>query len=88
MYRITSITKDGVQRTDGRYPSRVGSVVEILSLDIGKPMELQYVLDANGNEKTSYLYTGKIVKIESEIGLNKIVVTTSNSVYTLERFAH
>lgn len=88
MYRITSITKDGVPRTDGRYPSRVGSVVEIVALDIGRPLELRYVIDAKGNDKTSYLIAGTIVKLESDLGLKTIIVTTKNSVYTLEKFAH
>lgn len=87
MYRIESITKNGVQRTDGRYPLRIGSIVEIVSLDIGRPFVYQYIKDANGNDKEGYLTTSTIIKLESDFGLNTIVVTTRNSVYTLTKFA-
>ena len=88
MYRIIDITKDGATRTDGRYPLRIGCVVEILVIDIGFPMILKYTVAARGNGKSGYLQTSRIVKIESDPELNNMVVTTLNSIYTLKKFVH
>ena len=88
MYRIESITKNGIPRTDGLYPLRIGCVVEILVIDIGFPMMLRYAVDARGSGRCGYLQTSRIVKIESDSELNNIVIDTLNSVYTLTKFVH
>ena len=88
MYRIIDISKDGATRTDGRYPLRIGCVVEILVIDIGFPMIFKHTAAARGNGKSGYLQTSRIVKIESDSELNNIVIDTLNSVYTLTKFVH
>ncbi len=85
MYRITDITKDGETRTDGRYPLRIGSLVEILDMCVGWRLVLGYLKDAEGNEKSGVLSTSRIVKIDSTFSLDEITVTTLNSVYTLTK---
>ena len=85
MYRITDITKDGRTRTDGRYPLRIGSLVEILDMNVGWRLTLGYLKDAEGNEKSGVLSTSRIVKIDSTFSLDEITVTTLNSVYTLTK---
>ena len=83
MYRIIDITKDGKTRTDGQYPLRIGSLVEILDMNVGWRLALGYLKDAEGNEKSGVLSTSRVVKIDSTPSLDEIKVTTLNSVYTL-----
>ena len=83
MYRITDITKDGKTRTDGRYPLRIGSLVEIVDMSVGWRLNLAYIEDADGNEKSGSLSTSQVVKIDNTPSLDVITVTTLNSVYTL-----
>jgi hypothetical protein len=85
MYRLTDITKDGKTRTDGRYPLRIGSLVEIVDMCVGWRLNLSYVKDADGNEKSGFLSTSQVVKIDSTPSLDVITVTTLNSVYTLTK---
>ena len=85
MYRITDITKDGETRTDGRYPLRIGSLVEILDMNVGWRLALGYLKDAEGSEKSGVLSTSRVVKIDSTPSLDVITVTTLNSVYTLTK---
>ena len=71
-------------RTDGRYPSRIGSTVEFYRKPIiGTPMMLSYILNNQGKPKTGYLVTSKIVDIEETV--DDIIVVTANSVYYLEK---
>ena len=85
MYRITDITKDGKTRTDGRYPLRIGSLVEIVDMCVGWRLNLAYVKDAEGNEKSGFLSTSQVVKIDNTPTSDVITVTTLNSVYTLTK---
>ena len=85
MYRITDITKDGKTRTDGRYPLRIGSLVEILDMNVGWRLALGYLKDTAGNEKSGFLSTSQVVKIDSTPSLGEIKVTTLNSIYTLTK---
>ena len=85
MYRLKDVTKDGETRTDGRYPLRIGCLVEILDMNVGWRLNLAYLKDADGNEKSGFLSTSQVVKIESTPSLEVITVTTLNSVYTLTK---
>jgi hypothetical protein len=52
LWRIERITNpDGTDRTDGRYPSRIGSVAVILYVRIGRPLLRSYVADSEDNIK-------------------------------------
>ena len=74
-------------RTDGRYPLRIGSEVEIYEpytpLNIGDSMILSYIKDNKGNPKSGYLVTSTVKDIE-ETDI-EIVVKTRNSIYYLEK---
>ena len=85
MYSITDITKDGKTRTDGRYLFRIGSLVDIVDMCVGWRLNLAYVKDAYGNEKSGFLSASQVVKIENTPSLDEIKVTTLNSVYTLTK---
>ena len=83
-YKIKSITgKDGNERTDGRYPSRIGCIGRIYFLEIGKPMVFEYLKDNQGNEKCGYLRSSTIENYDSYE--NGTTVYTMNSVYYLEK---
>lgn len=83
MFKIVKITdRDGNDRTDGRYPVRVGCTGEIALLETGYSMLFSYAQDAGGNSKSGTLQTSIVVGIEHKE--EQIIVTTLNSVYTLQ----
>ena len=71
-------------RTDGRYPIRIGSEVELYApLVIGDRMLLSYVKDNEGNPKEGVLVTSAVKDIKkTETGLT---VKTMNSIYYFEK---
>ena len=80
-YKITSITKDGEPRTDGRYPLRIGCIGSIYQLVAGCCFIFAYSKDADGNDKGGYLRTSTVTGIKHEA--RHIEITTLNSVYKL-----
>ena len=95
-YRINSILHSGrkgernTPRTDGRYPLRIGRIVE-LNDDIKKgdiisnmPFILKYVKDENGNDYTGYLQTSRVVNWDF-VYENVIRIETLNSIYELKK---
>lgn len=91
-YRITKIThsgtkgKRGQNRTDGRYPMRIGRIVE-LDLDnvkLGKPMIINYLKNADGsNYSNMCLRTSSVVLIISTA--SAVFIETMNSIFTFEK---
>ena len=82
MYKIVSIKRDGVERTDGRYPLRTGCTGHVAYLKPGNTMLFEYSKDADGNEKEGILSTSNV---EDLLFLNGFLyVTTLNSEYTFE----
>lgn len=71
-------------RTDGRYPLRIGSIIEFYRKPIpGVPMTLEYVTDNQGNPKEGSLMTSAVVDVEET--KYEVVVTTRNSIYYFEK---
>lgn len=96
-YRISSILHSGrkgernTHRTDGRYPLRIGRIVElnddIKNGDIisNMPFILKYVKDENGNDYRGYcLQTSRVVDWDF-VFENRISIETLNSIYELEK---
>ena len=84
MLRIKSITgKDGNERTDGRYPLRIGCTGKMYFLELGNVMIFEYTKDNQGNEKSGYLRSS-IVE-DYQLFENGVTVYTMNSVYYFER---
>lgn len=90
MYLIKDILDSRTKqtRTDGRYPNRIGSKVDIVNLTIEGAMEpgnmlvLDYVEDNQGNSKDGTLRSSRILDI---ISYGRIIeVVTHNSIYVLE----
>lgn len=76
----------GTKRTDGRYPLRIGRIVE---LDVNKitgsaPMIISYVCDSDGSSLEGLvLYTSRVVGITVKV--TEVTVETENSIYVFER---
>lgn len=83
MYRIERITdRDGNDRIDGRYPRRIGCVVEEYQIALSHPMLLDYIRDNEGNEKMGCLRTSVVEGYSKSF--NDLKVYTSNSIYYLK----
>ena len=91
-YKITKITHSGTKgergqdRTDGRYPMRIGRTVE-LDLDnvkLGKPMIINYLKNADGSDYSNMcLRTSSVVSIIS--AASAVFIETMNSIFTFEK---
>ena len=76
----------GTKRTDGRYPLRIGRIVD---LDVTKiigdaPMIINYVGHTDGTSlKGMVLYTSHVIHITVKV--TEVTVETENSIYVFER---
>lgn len=85
-YKITRIlhsgTRDirGTDRKDGRYPTRIGRIVDfdISDLEVGRPVFMPYV------GTTSFLQTSSVVGIHSVFD-NIVCIETINSIFELQK---
>lgn len=85
-YRIVDIRsiKTGHTRLDGRYPLRIGRIVEKPHAHIGLPMILNYIRNADGTDYSSMtLRTSRVISTYTNEKGN-IVVETMNSAYEFE----
>lgn len=91
LYRIKSIkhSENLSDRTDGRYPKRIGRIVD---LDIDGiaysqrnilPMIIRYVKDEYGNDYPYTLRTSTVLNYE--VLENTVTVNTRNSIYEFEK---
>ena len=92
LYKIKSILHSGrkgernTPREDGRYPLRIGRIVEldVNNLIEGISLVLDYVTDEKGNDYRGYcLQCSRIVDWDY-IYENRICIETNNSIYELE----
>ena len=97
-YKITSIKHGGTyserdtERQDGRYPLRIGRIVnlDVDYIEIGYPLVIRYVRDSDDTPmKFSLLKTSNVVSVNSvgEIKCDPlfVVVETENSIFEFER---
>ena len=92
LYRIESILHSGTKgerntpRIDGRYPLRVGRIVDMEVYDVapGYPMFIDYVKDENGNDYTGMLVTS-LVKDIYPATEELFTVETNNSIWTFRK---
>lgn len=79
-------TETNETRTDGRYPLRIGSTVDLCPWfppTVGDPMILLYVSDNQGNPKNGTLRTSRVSNIvETD---TELMVATKNSIYCFEK---
>ncbi len=76
------------QRTDGRYPKRIGSTFwQVIVPGIGKSAALFYLYDNKGNRKNGYLQTSMVQGVEITEESNncdtELCITTLNSIFIL-----
>ena len=85
--RIKAVTMpDGTPRADDKYPVRVGSTFEVVQLESGLRMMLDYICDNEGRPQIGTLVTSPVTAINYGNGdIDVIQVITRNSVYFLER---
>lgn len=92
LYKIKSILHAGrkgerdTPRTDGRYPLRIGRIIELDTKDlfIGNQLVLDYVKDENGNDYRGMSLYCSMIKDWDYVYENRIRVETINSIYELE----
>ena len=92
-YRIKHILHSGrkgernTPRTDGRYPIRIGRIVEFDTKDIviGIPFILNYIKDENGNDYRGFHLTTSFVKDWDYVFDGVIRIETNNSIYEFEK---
>ena len=83
-YKIARITdRDGNDRTDGRYPKRIGRICNRPFARLGCRMEIEYVAEPDGTPYHKFLYTSLVIQVIEQGG--NITVTTKNSVYYFEK---
>lgn len=76
------------QRTDGRYPKRIGSTFwQVIVPGIGKSAALFYLYDNQGDRKNGYLQTSMVQGVEITEASNscntELRITTLNSIFIL-----
>ena len=82
-YLIKNITRrTGETRTDGKYPNRIGSIIEFLEpVDIGNPAYFRYIKYNNGELAEDH--TSQISRVDDiEWYDGKFYIYTRNSIYT------
>lgn len=98
LYKIKSIKHSGTcgergtDRTDDRYPQRIGRVVKLDMnyIEIGYPLLIQYIRDSDGTSmRFSLLKTSNIknyiVTDDLEGIVKYIMIETENSIFEFER---
>ena len=76
----------GTKRTDGRYPLRIGRIVDldVTKLTGNAPMVINYVCDSDGTSfEGLVLYTSHVISITVKV--TEVTVETENFIYVFER---
>ena len=84
-FLIEDITrKTGETRTDGKYPKRIGSIIEFLNpVEIGEPAYFRYIKYNNG--ELSKDHESPISRVDDIEWYNdKFFIYTRNSIYKLK----
>ena len=94
LYKIKSIQHSGTfgerysERTDGRYPDRIGRIVyiDVKNIEYNRPLIIWYIKDSDGTPmRMKYLKTSHV----KGFGLNGVTkyltVETENSIFEFEK---
>lgn len=92
LYKIKSILhsgtkgKRGTSREDGRYPLRIGRIVQLDAnmLREETSLILNYIKDENGNDYRGHYLICSAIKGWDYVYDNVIRIETNNSIYELE----
>ena len=83
-YLIENITfKNGITRTDGRYPNRIGSTVQLNQYPIiGHPLYFRYVKYNNGERVEDHITrTSRVDDFDQYSEPGYLIIYTRNSIY-------
>lgn len=83
-YLIEDITfKNGKTRTDGRYPNRIGSTVQLIqSPVVGEPLMFRYVKYNNGERVEDHVTrTSRVDDFDQYSQPGYLLIYTRNSIY-------
>jgi hypothetical protein len=72
---------DGTDKTDGKNPQRVGSVVTMLDTNIAQPLSYAYISDAAGEAKEGTFTGGTVTEAKINQDSQSIKIITSGSIY-------
>ena len=80
----------GLRRTDGRYPLRIGRIVDLdlNCIEEGKPLFIEYLRDVDGTDYNKRLLTSNVVKMKTlfeDDDFDDISVETKNSIFIFEK---
>lgn len=96
-YKIVSIMHSGTRgtrmspRVDGRYPQRIGRIVDLDVSNIreGKSLIIRYIKDSDGTDYDAVLVTSIVkrfwVEDESDDDFDVLYVETLNSIFKFEK---
>lgn len=92
-YKIKSISHSGkkgnrgIERTDGRYPLRIGRTVgiDLKDLIIGTPLILSYIKEEKGNDYSGYYLQCSRIQNIHIVSEKIFTVETDNSIYEFEK---
>ena len=85
-YRIIRITDlDGNDRTDGRYPLRIGRICKKPKAVNGGHMILEYLRNRDGSDYSNKILYESVVSNVCSYDNGNIVVYTTDSIYTFEK---
>lgn len=78
--------KKGIDRTDGRYPFRIGRIVSLVPEIVkrGYPLYLSYLFDSDGSVMHDKVLKTSMVKNVTVDG-NRVIIETENSMFELEK---
>ena len=86
LWKILSINNpDGTPRTDGRYPGRIGCIVAILVVGLGKALIWSYVADSDGSERHGCRTSGRILRISYDLATEILSAESKHSHYRLQK---
>ena len=78
----------GIDRLDGRYPMRIGRIVdlELKNITVGEPLYLKYVKDSDGSDYHGVWCTSRVVNFDCTYDKsgNWIKIETLNSIFILK----
>lgn len=85
-YKIISINHkhNNKERKDGRYPERIGRICKRPIYEIGDPMIVEYISNADGTDYSGYFLRTSCV-VDYKEYQDYLIIETENSIYEFEK---
>jgi hypothetical protein len=86
LWKILSITHpDGSDRMDGRYPSRIGRTVVVLTAAVDNILSWSYVADSDGGERQGCRISGRVNYVAYDPNEEILYAESTYSRYRLKK---